>query len=1730
MLSRRENRCRRFQANVFNKSKCQNCFKPVDSHTLSESDGTKPVKAGWLLLAPEGINFISPAHKKRKWQRRFFTLYEHGLLCYALDEMAGTLPQGSVNMLQCCEVLNVSAQTGFPNSLQLCCSDRDYYIRTETGDNITGWQDNLMVYMNAAKSSQRKRRRGHTHTPVAPDRGPMSSSSNGSPCSSRKSCYVGCSTESSKSTDSNRVGSPPPSSLRAGLQEDEAGFVWRGGVIPSSTSPSTSSVSSCLSSPLREPLTGPSTRDGRGGFESGYSSLENMRSDEDLQTGFCPHYRCEVTLGSLFTGHPAPPLSDSRSKSSGRHRGTSEDVPRDVDPPRTHSPGGEEVRRLFGKQRKRSLLMGQFAKENEVYSSPLSSSSEHGCEKRANHSMVQEAASTSQRSKSLERRLTNPTPTTDLLNFKKGWMTRLGEDGMWKKHWFVLTDQSLKFYRDAVAEEAADSDGEIDLSSCYEITDFPVQKNYGFQIHTKDGVFTLCAMTYGIRRNWIQAVMNSVRTTIPPDLICSVPQNRRSGPGVKSPSPLDACQSEEEKWSRIAKWRKEGRYKTFDWAEFSHRQLKRKEFSRQAAKGSEPIHREIVPPAPEEPIAILIREVQVQSEKTCLQKDSLQAHCVTQDAGPPNSSSVIMATSSRVPPDSSGEERQVACGDCFHDVYNAQVKPSSMPLLGSLCSSSAQTEWQWEEELQSICNNLKAELERSGREFRVSEARLQAELQNSQDRLREAESRLQQSEASLQERVDMLEEVRRCLEEAKGRLKATQETQAVKDVRLQRQMRLLQESQELERRSLGDSLDQSERRVLELEERLQQTEAALRDTSVSVADLRRTSEELRVQLDESERERGRLQLRLRGEETQYYDMEHDYERVCEELQCVRGALQDCERSWEERLSTRLDQQQRELDRKERQLQELTLKMAALGLGTMETEVRLKEGHAEPHGLLGSTDDGEKMGPSMPGDSETQTGTREDSQRVISVIHALETKQCHTEEKLWEITLRLQQQDLQDEEGASARENSLWDTLTPATSPTPATPPGAYPSQRSSEEKSSQALCGLLGVPLESTAANAEVLLENDGESPARRGALGVTPRLLALEALVIQKMASALEHPSRELIQRLSDMQVQAQHLGEVQRGTLEGRTLEKLSLFSTALLQEAADTLGEHDIYSLCVRAELAYHTYTLCAAAQALPGASGDMEPRPADQALQHDQLGVGPQAELRTSDPGLEGTGRESLVAELRAQAQTLQSLSLHLQPEPKHVDVPAELPPPALQMALFRATLTYVTSRARMALQQEECSRQARRNRAMCECSAERSRSDALFYKQAQSYEEKLRESQQAIERAELGLVSAEANAQMKDREVQRLEVEFNEKIHGLQQIHEEEMERLHCYYSKSAEQEVTTSEFSRAGGDVPVAGSTEQTGDDKPSQEECDCSEVNSLRLAYEQKLETLKATCELGFSSMEQNHQRVIKEVQRQHQMEVERLREEQERALQEEADATIAAIEAIYRAHKEELERCQMAQKSGATPHLSQQHHGEELEDLHRELEVLSQQYSQKCLENAHLRRAVETERETLISTVREIQDLRTHNQSLCTCTEQEVSMRVLADLSLVQPYVVGGMGPTRCSEGRDVHQLEVIVRVKESEIQCLKQEIKSLKEELQSAHKKLLNELSNRAAPSQPRSNRPDLMKSRSNPELVKDQFTLVKDQSKRKLMTRSKSLMDGVSVQERMKLFQSDDSRKM
>lgn len=46
----------------------------------------KITACGHLYVAPVGLDFSVPSHTARRWQRRFFTLYDDGELSFALDD------------------------------------------------------------------------------------------------------------------------------------------------------------------------------------------------------------------------------------------------------------------------------------------------------------------------------------------------------------------------------------------------------------------------------------------------------------------------------------------------------------------------------------------------------------------------------------------------------------------------------------------------------------------------------------------------------------------------------------------------------------------------------------------------------------------------------------------------------------------------------------------------------------------------------------------------------------------------------------------------------------------------------------------------------------------------------------------------------------------------------------------------------------------------------------------------------------------------------------------------------------------------------------------------------------------------------------------------------------------------------------------------------------------------------------------------------------------------------------------------------------------------------------------------------------------------------------------------------------------------------------------------------------------------------------------------------------
>lgn len=106
----------------------------------------KICKCGYLFLAPEGTDFTNAHHRNRRWQRRWFILYDDGELAYALDDYFDTAPQGIIDMKQVLNVEDCSHFVGHNYSLKISTAARHYYIRAATRDEFRWWYDVLVMY------------------------------------------------------------------------------------------------------------------------------------------------------------------------------------------------------------------------------------------------------------------------------------------------------------------------------------------------------------------------------------------------------------------------------------------------------------------------------------------------------------------------------------------------------------------------------------------------------------------------------------------------------------------------------------------------------------------------------------------------------------------------------------------------------------------------------------------------------------------------------------------------------------------------------------------------------------------------------------------------------------------------------------------------------------------------------------------------------------------------------------------------------------------------------------------------------------------------------------------------------------------------------------------------------------------------------------------------------------------------------------------------------------------------------------------------------------------------------------------------------------------------------------------------------------------------------------------------------------------------------------------------
>ncbi|MED6262094.1 hypothetical protein ATANTOWER_014406 [Ataeniobius toweri] len=164
---------------------CRRCRAGPLFHSGDENPEpeAKPVYAGWLCLAPVGTDFDNPMQRSRKWQRRFFILYERGSLTYALDELPSTLPQGTVNMNLCTNVTDAEPRTGQRNALCIVTQAQEIFIRGENKEIINGWCEQLTVYLRTNKQNQKKKRKVDPVTNQDPSPAKMAATGQSCPAS-----------------------------------------------------------------------------------------------------------------------------------------------------------------------------------------------------------------------------------------------------------------------------------------------------------------------------------------------------------------------------------------------------------------------------------------------------------------------------------------------------------------------------------------------------------------------------------------------------------------------------------------------------------------------------------------------------------------------------------------------------------------------------------------------------------------------------------------------------------------------------------------------------------------------------------------------------------------------------------------------------------------------------------------------------------------------------------------------------------------------------------------------------------------------------------------------------------------------------------------------------------------------------------------------------------------------------------------------------------------------------------------------------------------------------------------------------------------------------------------------------------------------------------------------------------------------------------------------------------
>uniref|UniRef100_A0A8C5EWY0 Myosin phosphatase Rho-interacting protein-like n=1 Tax=Gouania willdenowi TaxID=441366 RepID=A0A8C5EWY0_GOUWI len=1784
MSTAKENPCRKFQANFFNKSKCQNCFKPRELHLLTDQDLTqaKPIYGGWLCLAPEGTDFDNPMQRSRKWQRRFFVLYEHGCLRFALDESPSTLPQGTVNMNLCSDVIDAEPKTGQKNSLCIITPDQEYFIRGENKEIINGWSEQLIIYPRTNKQNQKKKRKVEPATSQEPGPAKVAVTGSGIPEAEKtpdSSSIIWQEELNQREAEGAAIWStadlPPGSPLSApgsdtgsvnGDEVDRAALALHAAVpqphsdllSPTGSCSSLGGVPRCISPAPSDPFPSGSSLLSNGSHISGsVSSLDSDASGSTVTS--TDSHPTNQRGGSHHYSHHDTPRSrrlEAESRKAGKRS-------------RFRSPERQEreavLRMLWGGCpcvfysrsgviEKLEALELENQEKMEVEESGRETARQGRSEHRRFHREVRSVCVCTcvpLYNTCVKLKAQGPNPP-DLLNFKKGWMVKLDEQGQWKKYWFVLTDHSLRYYKDSIAEEASDLDGEIDLSTCYSVTEHQAQRNYGFQIHTQEGVHTLSAMTAGIRRNWIQAVMKNVRPSTAPDVDSPSTEassvERESAPNVTK--------------SRARERRREGRSKTFDWAEF--RPIAQA-LAQQRAQEAECFQSDVgeLDSSQRRDEQRKMYETVTSSEQSLdkggrTECDGGESGGHTEPTGLVNAERQQMVEEvieehwrqvektpirdeRRVPLPTAVHTRETAelsqllesykhgvtvCLPCCllmnclvpfskleHPLgLEADVTPQTKrPELVSPQAQSLTKKYQETKELLKLQELKKRSMQAQlgltlshlpDKEPYFSDPQKASTLKvpSSEPVQKTVTVLLEDSAEAILELEDLINDKPLSLKELQKVLKFHScNRESVENIQLQKLLDTWKYQQEVEnemlRKSLaraGDSIRDYEARLLTMEDLMGQVQkqspkspfgplstlenhSDTSDVTIGMLSqrlefltseneaLQQRCQEIVNQLTEADREIDRLKAELSSQPGS-----KQHQLALEELKRVRAELT-------ENQANAIDREyyERELNEKSLRLHEALVTLEELGSTLKDTEKKLQLKEATLKGLGFQADyedeDPEKEQLAMTSETEAR-------------LHSAEQRCTSLQLKIDELVLLNQELERVGREKLAEKEIRMLEEKV---------------KMKSSTVDENGVQCVKAGDEQVKARSPLEQVVK---ECERRSEAIDQVVEMLAKADKNVDRMLEGLKCTLFGSKEELINVNRKDERL------VLEGEFWSQLMTVSereeNCLVSEMAKQMVAE--MSLMLWLGINYPQTK----------AEDDLRSFPSLYNWLDDETNA---LILKLSTENLqEKSDNLKQMASILMQNKDERLLSLaNACFGPYRQQIPSS---EYLLQSLTEASLTYVINRVNV--QHEKELNQTQTGPGCCvNCPNCLTFRDVTFSLQTEMTDlqnqpslktaimapaltqtdegplESLEESiklQDIMQRHKNELVEVKDRYEQDNQRLRRelakateIQLRSNENvkeieslttcIENLKKQHDEERADLLERFNQEKEELRTmmspvNGDRIRPAKDTPLQQAFVHSTTLKERVQELvtqvlvmteemrrreELGDATTLRLKYEKDLENLKATCERGFAAMEESHQKVIDELQRKHQRELENLQEEKERLLEEETAATISAIEAMKNAHRTELEkevdRARKTNSGAENADVEEIHrqHEEELCSFQREIEVLSEQYSQKCLENAHLAQALEAERQALRQCQRENQELNAHNQ--------ELNNRLAAEITKMRSMTSeDGTGDAAITiQGKELYELEVMLRVKESEVQYLKQEINSLKDELQSAQR---------------------------------------------------------------------------